>query len=240
MFHLTIRVDDLDAFVADPDMTAVAEGWVGCPPLGGQRPVERGVFNLFVPEPRPEALEHEVPPVVRRPGRPAGDARGPQGRRRQPRLRPLDGHDVAVHDAPAWPRRSRRRRRSRGAGPRHPPHPRPRLRQAAHHLPGRRPFGGALRLAVRRPRCGAPIGGAGQGDARCPERPTGACAAGPRLPPQGRPCNGSAPSVLLATGREVGLSSVFARFADKREQQAVIAMPELEPPADTSSSGSTT
>lgn len=54
MFHLTIRVEDLDAFVADPDKTAVAEGWIGCPPLGGQRPVEQGVFNLFVPTSDPK------------------------------------------------------------------------------------------------------------------------------------------------------------------------------------------
>ena len=49
MFHLTIWVDDLDAFLADPDKTAVADGWAACPALGGRRPVERGVFNLFVP-----------------------------------------------------------------------------------------------------------------------------------------------------------------------------------------------
>ena len=54
MFHLTIWVDDLDAFLADPDKTAVADGWVGCPALGGRRPVERGVFNLFVPSDDPK------------------------------------------------------------------------------------------------------------------------------------------------------------------------------------------
>jgi cholesterol oxidase len=54
MFHLTIWVDDLDAFVNDPDKEAVADGWVGCPALGGRRPVERGVFNLFVPSRDPK------------------------------------------------------------------------------------------------------------------------------------------------------------------------------------------
>ena len=54
MFHLTIWVDDLDAFLADPAKTAVADGWVACPALSGRRPVERGVFNLFVPSDDPK------------------------------------------------------------------------------------------------------------------------------------------------------------------------------------------
>jgi hypothetical protein len=48
MFHLTIEVDDLDRFAADPRREATAEGWVGCDALGGRLPVEKGVFNLFV------------------------------------------------------------------------------------------------------------------------------------------------------------------------------------------------
>lgn len=49
MFHLTIRIEDLDRFEADAGREARAEGWVGCEALGGPRlPVERGVFNLFV------------------------------------------------------------------------------------------------------------------------------------------------------------------------------------------------
>jgi cholesterol oxidase len=54
MFHLTISVDDLDAFLSDPAKQADAVGWVGCDALGGRRPVERGVFNLFVPSPDPK------------------------------------------------------------------------------------------------------------------------------------------------------------------------------------------
>jgi cholesterol oxidase len=54
MFHLTIWVDDLDAFLADPAKTAVAVGWVDCPALGGRMNVERGVFNLFVATPDPK------------------------------------------------------------------------------------------------------------------------------------------------------------------------------------------
>ncbi|HEV3401078.1 MAG TPA: GMC family oxidoreductase [Acidimicrobiales bacterium] len=48
MFHLTIRTDDVDRFVADPTHEAVARGWVECEALGGRRPVEKGIFNLFV------------------------------------------------------------------------------------------------------------------------------------------------------------------------------------------------
>lgn len=48
MFHLRIGVDDVDRFVADPAHLASATGWVNCEELGGQLPVQRGVFNLFV------------------------------------------------------------------------------------------------------------------------------------------------------------------------------------------------
>src|SRR6266540_2575050 len=47
MFHLTIKVDDVNRFVTSPEHEARAEGWVDYAPLGGRRPVERGVFNLF-------------------------------------------------------------------------------------------------------------------------------------------------------------------------------------------------
>jgi cholesterol oxidase len=48
MFRLTITADDLDAFIADRDHLASTEGFVRCEALGGDRPVERGLFNLFV------------------------------------------------------------------------------------------------------------------------------------------------------------------------------------------------
>jgi cholesterol oxidase len=48
MFRLTIEVVDVDRFVVDPVLEAVARGYVRCDALGGQLPVERGVFNLFV------------------------------------------------------------------------------------------------------------------------------------------------------------------------------------------------
>ncbi len=54
MFHLTISVDDIDRFLSDPDHTGSAVGWVGCDALGGRRPVERGIFNLFAPGARPD------------------------------------------------------------------------------------------------------------------------------------------------------------------------------------------
>ncbi len=55
MFHLTIEVDDIDAFVADPEREARAEGWVDCDALGGRLAVERGVFNLLVATENPRA-----------------------------------------------------------------------------------------------------------------------------------------------------------------------------------------
>ncbi len=48
MFRLTIEVLDVDRFVVDPDLEATARGYVRCEALGGQFPVEHGVFNLFV------------------------------------------------------------------------------------------------------------------------------------------------------------------------------------------------
>jgi cholesterol oxidase len=48
MFHLTITAADVEAFIADREHEAVAEGWVHCDALGGRLPVERGIFNLFV------------------------------------------------------------------------------------------------------------------------------------------------------------------------------------------------
>jgi cholesterol oxidase len=50
MFELTIATDDLEAFEADPRHGAVATGVVRCDALGGERPVERGWFELFVGE----------------------------------------------------------------------------------------------------------------------------------------------------------------------------------------------
>jgi cholesterol oxidase len=49
MFRLTIEVLDVDRFVVDPELEATARGYVRCEALGGQFPIERGVFNLFVP-----------------------------------------------------------------------------------------------------------------------------------------------------------------------------------------------
>ncbi len=48
MFHLTIKTDDVDAFLASPAHQAEAIGYVQGNIVGGQRPVLKGVFNLFV------------------------------------------------------------------------------------------------------------------------------------------------------------------------------------------------
>ncbi|HVL26147.1 MAG TPA: patatin-like phospholipase family protein [Thermomicrobiales bacterium] len=51
--HLTIRIDGMDRFVADPAHEATAEGWITCDALGGRLPVEQGTFNLFVADGAP-------------------------------------------------------------------------------------------------------------------------------------------------------------------------------------------
>jgi cholesterol oxidase len=48
MFHLTITIDDVMRFVDEPSHEAATAGYVRCPSLGGDLPVERGTFNLFV------------------------------------------------------------------------------------------------------------------------------------------------------------------------------------------------
>lgn len=48
MFDLTITVPDVERFVASDDREGVAEGHVDCDLLGGELPVKRGWFNLFV------------------------------------------------------------------------------------------------------------------------------------------------------------------------------------------------
>jgi len=53
MFHLTIKIDDVNRFVANLRHEATAEGYAQCEALGGTLPVERGVFNLFVDETDP-------------------------------------------------------------------------------------------------------------------------------------------------------------------------------------------
>ena len=47
-FKLTIATDDLDAFLRLPEHQGTAMGEVQSAAVGGARPVERGVFNLFV------------------------------------------------------------------------------------------------------------------------------------------------------------------------------------------------
>lgn len=50
MFRLTIAMDDIDRFIADPQHLGSASGYVESEALGGRRDVERGWFNLFVDE----------------------------------------------------------------------------------------------------------------------------------------------------------------------------------------------
>lgn len=46
-FTLTIRINDLDRFIADPDLLADVSGTVTSPLLGGTCKVDGGAFNLF-------------------------------------------------------------------------------------------------------------------------------------------------------------------------------------------------
>ncbi|MGB3437339.1 MAG: GMC family oxidoreductase [Actinophytocola sp.] len=48
-FRLTIHIDDLDTFLAEPEHLACARGWVDGACCGGRQAVERGWFNLFAP-----------------------------------------------------------------------------------------------------------------------------------------------------------------------------------------------
>jgi cholesterol oxidase len=48
MFHLTITAEDVGRFLTDPQHEASAVGYVRCPALGDDMPVENGIFNLFV------------------------------------------------------------------------------------------------------------------------------------------------------------------------------------------------
>jgi cholesterol oxidase len=53
-FRLTITIDDMAAFTADPQHEARAEGHVECDVLGGRLPVMAGWFNLFSPDTDPK------------------------------------------------------------------------------------------------------------------------------------------------------------------------------------------
>ena len=54
MFHLTITVNGVNRFVTNPEHdTDDVKGWVKCDGLGGQLPVEKAKFNLFVDDKDP-------------------------------------------------------------------------------------------------------------------------------------------------------------------------------------------
>ncbi len=53
MLHLTIKVDGVNRFISDPEHVASAVGYVKCEELGGNLPVEKGMFNLFIDEEDP-------------------------------------------------------------------------------------------------------------------------------------------------------------------------------------------
>jgi predicted acylesterase/phospholipase RssA len=53
MLQLSIHVDDVDRFITDPEHVASAVGYIKCEELGGNLPLEKGIFNLFKDEANP-------------------------------------------------------------------------------------------------------------------------------------------------------------------------------------------
>ncbi|HEX8536882.1 MAG TPA: hypothetical protein VF664_05410 [Cystobacter sp.] len=62
-FHATILVDDVEAFIENPEHTARLLARVSYPPLGQELLVERGRFNLFRPgdAPRTRLMTYGLP-----------------------------------------------------------------------------------------------------------------------------------------------------------------------------------
>jgi cholesterol oxidase len=48
MFHVTVHMEDVERFIADPQHEGSITGHVQCDALGGELPVSQGWFNLFV------------------------------------------------------------------------------------------------------------------------------------------------------------------------------------------------
>jgi cholesterol oxidase len=48
MHEVTIHIDDIDRFVAEPKHAAKMEGYVDCPRFGGKCPFQDGIFNMLV------------------------------------------------------------------------------------------------------------------------------------------------------------------------------------------------
>ncbi|CAM5480424.1 hypothetical protein SNARM312S_03327 [Streptomyces narbonensis] len=54
--HVTVDIQGVDRFLADPEHEAAIRGEVVCQALGGRLPVERGSFQLFVERSDPQHL----------------------------------------------------------------------------------------------------------------------------------------------------------------------------------------
>lgn len=52
--HARVSIDDLDAFISDPEHAGRLEGTIDYPPFGNQMPSLNGCFNLFSPTAQPE------------------------------------------------------------------------------------------------------------------------------------------------------------------------------------------
>ena len=69
--HASVAIDDVDAFVADPNHLGSLTGTIDFGPFGNGLKAESGVFNLFSPTDHPDtkhmiyelAFEHEGKPL---------------------------------------------------------------------------------------------------------------------------------------------------------------------------------
>lgn len=50
MVNLTIKMEDVERFITQPQHEAIVEGYLECEALGGHRELESGSFNLFIDE----------------------------------------------------------------------------------------------------------------------------------------------------------------------------------------------
>ncbi len=106
MFELTISVDDVDRFVAEPGHQGSATGYVDSDLLGGRLDVERGWFNLFVQDDDPDQRQMLYRLWLRGPGGNPMTFIGRQGGPRRGRSRRVARHLDALRQDPRRPPRA--------------------------------------------------------------------------------------------------------------------------------------
>ncbi len=63
MFHLDVKVEDVDDFITSPAHRTRADGYIDSPLYGGRRPVSNGTINLFVDagDPTKKQMRYRIP-----------------------------------------------------------------------------------------------------------------------------------------------------------------------------------